>query len=124
MFRPEESADDDSLSFEPPTEAPPDENPLSPPPYQSSEVPPAADEPVRYSLFELLVLMTLAAVMLASLRFVGVAAFASIAGVLGFFMLVFISIFKPNRGIVHVAWWVLMAIYLTASVAAILNKDM
>lgn len=48
------------------------------------------------------------------------ATFAGIAGVLGFFMLVFISLAKPTRGIIHVAWWVVLALYI---VAAVLNKD-
>ncbi|MCE9557142.1 MAG: hypothetical protein K8T91_27660 [Planctomycetes bacterium] len=81
-------------------------------------------ELIRYSLLELLVLITLTAVMLASIRLLGAAVFAGLTGVLGFFMLVFISLAKPTRGIIHVAWWVLLTVYLVAAVAAVLNKDL
>lgn len=62
--------------------------------------------------------------MLASIRFLGAAAFAGLAGVLGFFMLLFISLAKPTRGIIHVAWWVILTIYLVAAIAAVLNKNL
>lgn len=45
-------------------------------------------------------------------------------GVLGFVMLVVISLVKPTRGIVHVAWWVLMIVYVVAAVAALVNRDL
>ena len=118
-----------------PTAAPPGLRPLDdsaeveprklhdlPPPLYAP-LPEPLPAPIRYSLFELLVLVTLTAVMLASIRLVGAAIFAGIAGVLGFVMLVFISLAKPTRGIVHVAWWVVMVIYIVAAAAAVLNKD-
>lgn len=112
---------DDSLSFAPATA---NQGVVTPEPHFPPPLPPSAEEPVRYSLFELLVLITVTAAMLASIRFLGAAAFAGIAGVLGFFMLVFISLAKPTRGIIHVAWWVILVIYLVAAVAAVLNKDL
>lgn len=96
----------------------------SPPPPRFPPTPETPAEPIRYSLFELLLLMTVTAVMLSTIRLLGAAAFAGIAGVVGFIMLVFISLAKPTRGIVHVAWWVILAIYLIAAVAAVVNKDL
>ena len=86
-------------------------------------LPDSPPEPVRYSLRELMILMALAAVLLAPIRLVGAAVYAAVTGMLAFAILVFISIARPQRGIVHVGWWILLVIYLTAAVATLFSKD-
>jgi len=93
-----------------------------PPRFPAPDSEPAPD-PVRYSLRELLLVITLTALLLAPIRYIGAAMFAAISGVMAFLILVYISLAKPSRGIVHVAWWVILAIYVVAAVAALVNKD-
>jgi hypothetical protein len=93
--------------------------PVHPPPLPE---PPSSS--VRYSLGELLALITVSALLLAPIRYLGAALFAAASGALAFIVLVYISLAKPSRGIVHVAWWVLLVIYIVAAVAALLNRDL
>ncbi|MCE9547725.1 MAG: hypothetical protein K8T25_19820 [Planctomycetia bacterium] len=89
------------------------------PHYPRPSDPPA--EPFHFSLAELLALVTMAAVLLAVLRLTGPAAFAAVSGVLAFVSLVAISMLKPDRAIIHVAWWTIVLIYLLSAAAAILQ---
>lgn len=95
--------------------------PEIPPPHFPS-APPEPSEPIRYSLRELMALITVAAVLFASMRLIGAAVFAAVAGVLGFVMLVIISVAKPTRGVIHIAWVVLMIVYAVACVAAFVES--
>jgi hypothetical protein len=87
-------------------------------------LPPPEAEPLRYSLRELLILMTLSAVLLSTIRLLGAATFAAVSGVMAFAMLIFISVAKPQNGIIHIGWWILMVIYLIASVVAVVGKNL
>jgi len=93
--------------------------PVYPPPFAEPQ-----PDPIRYSLRELLVVITVSALVLAPIRYLGAALFAAVSGVMAFLVLVYISLAKPSRGIVHVAWWVLLLMYVVAAVAALVNRDL
>lgn len=78
------------------------------------------------SLAELLALVTLAAVGLSVLSLIpgGLQAprAAGVVGVAALVGLVVLSVFRPRRFIVHLAWWLLVGAYVVTCVVAVLRS--
>ncbi|MDH3717571.1 MAG: hypothetical protein OES79_05560 [Planctomycetota bacterium] len=77
----------------------------------------AAEEAVRFSVRDLLLLTTFAASLLALFRVVRPDVYALTLGVLAFISLVGLSLFRPKNSILIIGWWVLLAVYLISAVA-------
>jgi hypothetical protein len=80
-----------------------------------------AEQAVRFSVRDVLLLTTFAASLLALLRAVRPDVYALTLGVLAFVSLVALSLFRPKNSILIVGWWVLLAVYLISAVAVTLR---
>ncbi len=81
-----------------------------------------AEEPIRFSLRETLILTACTAFLFALFRLMSPAYFAGMLGLLTFFWLVAMSMFRPQKSIFQVGWWVLLTVYLIASVVAMVQR--
>jgi hypothetical protein len=79
------------------------------------------DEPVRYSVRDLLFLTGIAAVVFGVSRTLPQGAVAGFLGLLALLGLIGLSIVKPQNSIFHVGWWVLLLMYLVTAVAAVIG---
>ncbi len=79
-------------------------------------------EPVRFTLLELLLLTAFAAGILAVYPHVSPPAFAFVLGVSAFVSLIVISLFSTQRSIIIIGWWLLLAVYLVVAIAASLRN--
>ncbi len=78
-----------------------------------------APEAVRFSVRDLLLIMTFAASLWAVFRLVRLDLYALALGGLTFVSLVVLSLCKRKHAILNVGWWVLLTVYLTCALAAI-----
>ena len=90
----------------------------------SLDVPPQPKARYQFSLAEMFLVISLAAVILSVLGYLpGGYSPENFAGVAGFGVLaalVVLGYLKPERPIVHLAWWVLLVVYLGACMTALL----
>ena len=116
--------------------SPPEEEPVvaemvdpSPPkptvePFDDSDYPPPPwhDETAsfRFSLMELMLLMTTAAALFALMGRLPRPLFAGVAGGLALLMLGVLSFIEVRHPLLNVGWWLLFAVYLVASLTAAL----
>ncbi len=81
-----------------------------------------AEEPVRYSVRELLFLTAVAAVVFGVSRLLPQDTVAAFLGVLALFWLIGMSLVKPQHSIFYVGWWVLLLTYVVTAVAAAIGE--
>jgi hypothetical protein len=77
------------------------------------------EEPVRFSVRDVLVLTAFAAVLFAMFRLVRPDAFALALGVVAFISLVALSMVRQRNSILHVGWWVLLVVYLVTAIVTV-----
>jgi hypothetical protein len=73
------------------------------------------DASQRFSLANLLLLVTCAAVVLAVGRMLPPPIFAGVCGTVAFFYLVLLSVLQVQSAMWHVGWWLLLVTYLAAA---------
>jgi hypothetical protein len=76
----------------------------------------------QFSLSGLLGIFTLAAVLLGAGRWLPMSSFAGLMGLGALAMLAVITLLECRRAIVHVAWWVMLALYLGMAIAAFFGR--
>lgn len=74
-----------------------------------------------YSIRDVLLLTGLASVLFGVSRFVTPDIFAGALGLSAFIGLILLSVFKPQRSIFHVGWWILLSLYVLTAVVAIVR---
>ena len=89
----------------------------------AGEVPPSGPKPGQFSLRDLLLLVLGAALFLGTMLrlFPQPGHFAGAAGILALLSLPILSWIKPQRTVIHLAWWALCAIYLLGCLRAIIE---
>ncbi len=91
---------------------------------ESLDAPPRPNARYQFSLAEMFLVISLAAVILSVLGYLpGGYSPENFAGVAGFGVLaalVVLAYLKPKRFIVHMVWWALLVFYLGACIAALL----
>lgn len=80
-----------------------------------------AEEPVRYSVRDLLFLTAVAAAIFGVSRMLPKETVAGFLGVLALLWLIGLSLVKPQHSIFHIGWWVLLLTYLVTAVAAVIG---
>ncbi|HEX5445413.1 MAG TPA: hypothetical protein VFW87_16425 [Pirellulales bacterium] len=76
-------------------------------------------ESQRFSLWSLLALMTLAAVVLGLGTYLPKAVFAGVLGIATLVAMVLLSLLRLPAAILQIGWWMLLVIYLIAIASAI-----
>lgn len=102
-------------------------SPNQPPPHSSEEfrdlreiiVSAERAESQRFSLWSLLALMTLAAVVLGLGTYLPKAVFAGVLGIATLVAMVLLSLLRLPAAILQIGWWMLLVIYLIAIASAI-----
>jgi len=79
------------------------------------------ERPFQFSLAELMLLITLAAVVLGLLRLVSAEWSAGLTGLGVLIYLVALAFWGPRWPILYVAWWAMFVVYLLACLAAIVK---
>ncbi len=96
------------------------DQPLPTEPDQAVLVPGKPD--LRFSLFELLLLVTFAAFGLGGGRWLSTALFAGVTGLMGLVLLVALAVAAPGSRLERLAWWCLTALYVMAVCSAIFHS--
>jgi hypothetical protein len=78
----------------------------------------APEDPARFTLTNMFLLVTLASIAFAAGRFLPRGIFAGVCGGAAFLSLVMARWFGRNGAVFHLAWWMLFGIYLLVSVLA------
>jgi hypothetical protein len=116
--------------------APPDEEPIlaeiadhSPPARHVEPIddtpyllPPAEPRQCHFSLWEMMLLVTMACVLFALMGQLSRPVFAGVAGALSLLLLGVLSFSESRHPILGLGWWLLFAIYLIASLSAALQN--
>jgi hypothetical protein len=76
----------------------------------------------QFSLIGLLLIFTLASLLLGAATWLPRSWSAGLLGLGALAMLAMISLWECQRAIVHVAWWVVMSLYLGVAIAACLGR--
>lgn len=79
------------------------------------------EQPQPYSIRDVLLLTGLASVVFGVSRFVTPDIFAGALGLSAFIGLILLSVFKPQRSIFQVGWWILLSLYVLTAVVAIVR---
>jgi hypothetical protein len=89
-------------------------------PGKIADLDPRHDEPMQFSMAELLGVFALVAMVLGVLAFLPRQYAAGIAGMVVLISLLVITVLQPVRPIVMITWWAMFVVYLMMSVAAIM----
>jgi hypothetical protein len=91
---------------------------------EKTEPPPAERPGFRFSIADLLLVMTGTALVMGGLRRLcgPPPIFAGVAGIGVMLGTVFLAFMKPDRPVFHLAWWAMLAIYLAACVVALVSN--
>ena len=81
-------------------------------------------ESIRYTAQHLLILTTVAAVLLAGIRFVPIRDYTFALGLLVALSMILGSLLKIRHPLLFVGWWVLLGVYLTVAIATIIQQNM
>lgn len=79
------------------------------------------EQPQPYSIRDVFLLTGLASVVFGVSRFVTPDIFAGALGLSAFIGLILLSVFKPQRSIFQVGWWILLSLYVLTAVVAIVR---
>ena len=73
----------------------------------------------RFSLRELLFLVTLVAIGLSGMHWLPLRLYAGMSGLAALIGLVILSVLRPSRLVAHLAWWSVLGIYVLSAFAAV-----